>query len=134
MSGWIPSTTTDQRPISQESLNNSTLSITASGTLDSGEKFERRRPFTVPLRTAVFGSHGEAHLAIRDRKGKHVDYLTPGLNDILTDGLFPSFFVKNGTYTFEITGRLGDQHDGRRGTCLFSISMTQRLEGKDSPW
>jgi len=63
-----------------------------------------------------------------------VDYLTPGLNDILTDGLFPSFFVKNGTYTFDITGRLGDYHDGRRGTCLFSIRMTQRLEGKDLPW
>lgn len=130
MYGWIPNRyPTDQRPISQDSLNNATLSISMYATLDDGEIYEPS-PIAFPLRTTAFGRRDEGHLAIRDRKGKHVDYLAPGENDILTDCLLPSWAFKNGTFSFKFTARLGDQHDGGDGTCLFSITMTQWLEGK----
>lgn len=134
LQGWIPNTTSDQRPISQDSLNNSNLTVTVYGTQDDGEKLERYTWLIVRLRTSQT-AHGEMHLAIRDGGGKHLDYLTSGMNDILIDGVFPSPFVgKNGTYTFEVTARLGDEHDGQDGTCLFSISMTQWLEGEPFQW
>jgi hypothetical protein len=53
-----------------------------------------------------------------------VDHLTIDCPyDILLDMALPGMFVRSGLYTFELDARLGDD------TCLFAISLTQKLKG-----
>lgn len=67
----------------------------------------------------------DAHIAIRNSSGVHVEYLTvEGSNHILADMLIPSPFLRTGEWTFEVVAKLED------GTCLFALSLTQRLEGR----
>lgn len=107
-----------------EGLDNATLSFTLSVVFSDGER-EDPRSYTIPLRTRAFGDKG--HVSIRDAEGGFVDYISSsGRNDIVTDFSIPSPFVKTGTWTFEVEAKLGD------GTCLFSMSLTQWLEGR--PW
>lgn len=116
------------KDITQEQLAAATVNITMSVTRpsdgDGKPGNESPSSYTLPLRTAELAD--EAHLAIRDAKGKYVDSLTApgtGRNDILTDYWIPGMFLEKGTWKFEIVAELED------GRCLFAISVEQWLEG-----
>jgi len=89
---------------------------------------EPPRTYTIPLRTAELAEG--AHLAIRNGAGAYVEHLTleEGRNDILTDYWIPGMFVQSGVYTFEVVARLGEEEEEGEGTCLFAVTLTQRLE------
>lgn len=97
-----------------------------SAILKSGE-LQGPDTFTVPFRTTPLRISG--HVSIHETGGPEVDHLTyNGLHDILVYCGVPSMFVRSGMYTFEITTRLGDE------TCIFSLSVTQWLEGGMKDW
>ncbi|KAI0382386.1 hypothetical protein F5Y04DRAFT_45399 [Hypomontagnella monticulosa] len=100
-----------------------TASVSMTLSVVRGEaKVEGPKTYTIPLRTTAFGD--KAHISIRDAKGAYVDCLSSsGRSDIVTDYSIPGMFVHTGTWTFETMTNLMD------GTCLFTISLTQWLEG-----
>jgi hypothetical protein len=102
-------------------LMNATFTATSSAVYANGD-IDEPMSITLPLRTSTYRE--DAHLAIRDADGSHVDYLTMGgPNDILLDLALPGWAMRSGQYTFEIDARLEDE------TCLFAIALTQRLKG-----
>ena len=98
-----------------------------SAVLDKGKGELGPVTYTIPLRTAELAEG--AHLSIRNATGTYVDHMALECrNDILTDYWIPGMFVKTGTYTFEIEALLGE---GKEGTCLFALTLTQWLEGQN---
>lgn len=78
----------------------------------------------MPLKTTPFNSL--AHLLIRDDRGVQVDYLpSSGVGDVVLDFQIPTMFLRSGTWTFSVDARAGDESN----TCLFSMSVTQWLDG-----
>jgi hypothetical protein len=68
--------------------------------------------------------NSQAHLAIRNDSGAHVDYLSAsGANDILLDMWLWSDWIRAGDWAFAIATEL---EDGRN---LFTLTLTQYLEG-----
>ncbi|KAK4209273.1 hypothetical protein QBC37DRAFT_55930 [Rhypophila decipiens] len=126
--GEIPSSHAGD--ITADQLAAAKLNITMSLTHPEGDnENEDKSLYTIPLRTAELAD--EAHLAIRDSQGRHVDSLTApgtGRNDILTDYWIPGMFVETGKYKFEIVAELED------GRCLFAIWVEQWLEGSLRRW
>lgn len=49
-----------------------------------------------------------------------------GDSDILVDFQFIPMFLRTGMWTFKVDARLGDSEN----TCLFAMSLAQRLEGR----
>ncbi|KAK3314055.1 hypothetical protein B0H66DRAFT_607300 [Apodospora peruviana] len=111
--------------ITDDQLAAATVNITLS-VKHGDDETEKNEPntYTIPLRTDELAD--EAHIAIRDAKGRYVDHLTApgsGRNDVLADYWIPGMFLRTGEYTFEVTASLED------GRCLFAISVVQFLEG-----
>ncbi|KAM7215675.1 hypothetical protein V8F06_008966 [Rhypophila decipiens] len=126
--GEIPSSHAGD--ITADQLAAATLNITMSVTRpksnleDDNKENEDKSSYTIPLRTAELAD--EAHLAVRDSQGRHVDSLTApgtGRNDILTDYWIPGMFLETGIYKFEVVAELDD------GRCLFAVWLEQWLEG-----
>lgn len=68
-----------------------------------------------------------AHLTIRDSRGVQVDYMpSSGRSDILLDFQILTMFLRSGMWTFKVDARLGDKDN----SCLFSMSLTQWLDGR----
>lgn len=66
-----------------------------------------------------------AHLVLRDARGRQIDHLPiQGTSAILLDFEIPTMFLKQGTWTFSVDARVGDDAN----TCLFAVSLTQWLE------
>jgi hypothetical protein len=129
--GEIPPSTRQKLHLEPAHLSDATLSITLSAVLERKKSEEiKPRTFTFPLRTAELAEG--AHLGIRNTTGAYVDHMAlEGRNDILTDYWLPGPFVQTGIWTFEIEASLGGE--GKEGTCLFSLTLTQWLEG-DEGW
>jgi hypothetical protein len=109
------------RVLDDADLMNATFTATSSAVYANGD-IDEHESITLPLRTSTYRE--DAHLAIRDAEGSHVDYLTMGgPNDILLDMALPGWAMRSGQYTFEVVARLED------GTCLFAIALAQRLKG-----
>lgn len=103
-------------------LTTATLTISISAILSDG-RHEEERSYTVPLRTTAFGYI--AHLSIRNETGSYVDYLgSSGTYEIVTECQILSQFLKTGMWTFKVVAELEDK------TCLFEMTLTQRLEGR----
>lgn len=103
-------------------FTSATLNLTGFMVLPDDERHDPGT-LTFPLRTIAFGD--VAHISIRNAEGNFAEYLTAGgQNDIVTDYWIPGQFVETGIYTFVAEARLKD------GTCIFSYTLTQRLEGK----
>ncbi|KAM7199198.1 hypothetical protein V8F33_004673 [Rhypophila sp. PSN 637] len=126
--GEIPSSHADD--VTQGQLAAATLNITISVTRPKSDQEDDKErgdtsSYTIPLQTAELAD--EAHLAIRDSQGRHVDSLTApgtGRNDILTDYWIPGMFLETGKYKFEVVAELED------GRCLFAVWVEQWLEGR----
>lgn len=110
----------DHIDLSKASFTATSSAVYADGDVDEPQSL------ILPLCTSTYRE--DAHLAIRNATGYHVDYLTlDGPNDILLDMALPGSFMRSGLYTFEIDARLDDD------TCLFAISVTQQIKG-GWPW
>lgn len=102
-------------------LAGAVISITSSAAYPDGSS-DQPEDFRVPLQTTVYNDN--AHLAIRNSAGEHVDSLTSsGPNDILLDMWIIGQFIRAGDWTFEFAAELGD------GRNLFSLKLTQYLDG-----
>ncbi|KAK6430771.1 hypothetical protein LTR95_013071 [Oleoguttula sp. CCFEE 5521] len=98
-----------------------TLDITISTACADGQVDE---PWTVTIPLLTTTWRPDAHIAIRDKDGAHVEQLTTDeFNDILADMSLPSTFTHTGVWTFQFVARLADDR------CLFAVSLTQYLKG-----
>ena len=103
-------------------LANATLSITISANLDNGD-VQEPVTYPIPFHTKAWGSNG--YISIRETGGPYVDHMAyDGYYDVLADCRLLSFFVRPGTWTFEVVAKLEDD------TCLFALSLTQWLPGE----
>jgi hypothetical protein len=75
-------------------LMNATFTATSSAVYANGD-IDEPEGITLPLRTSTYRE--DAHLAIRDAEGSHVDYLTMGgPNDVLLDMALPGWAMRSG--------------------------------------
>ncbi|OQO13458.1 hypothetical protein B0A48_01686 [Cryoendolithus antarcticus] len=107
--------------IQDADLASATLDITVS-TAYADSQVDEPWTVTIPLLTRPW--RPDAHIAIRDKDGAHVEQLTTdGSNDILADMSLLSTFTHTGVWKFQFVARLADDR------CLFAISLTQYLKG-----
>jgi hypothetical protein len=97
------------------------LKISLSAEYPDGESDEPET-YEIPLQAMAYNS--QAHLAIRNDAGEHVDFLTTaGANDILLDMWLWGDWMRAGDWTFAIAAELED------GKNLFALTLTQYLDG-----
>ena len=97
------------------------LKISLSAEYPNGQS-DGPETYTITLKAMAYNDN--AHLAIRDAEGRHVDYLSAeGANDVLLDMWILGMFIRKGEWKFGVQAELED------GRCLFVLELRQELDG-----